>query len=389
MGSFFLGKSRIIKIKGQETKVWRLRGTNDFFVDEQGRFISWRWQPKAEPKTTPFQRTQETWSPEDGEYVTYERGLASAWRARRLALFEAWKKRLPKIEQVLALIEEDTREQFFRASPLRPENLSPKLKEKLKEAGFIFLKAKKPELKEANIKILFLCQDIKNRLNVGALLARATAITDRLRERLQGIYSWVGEYSGHVQFLGLMQNQADRLFEKIGRETKILSRHAFYSKGAIGTVQAKALIDKIVSLENLILNLKPLRPYSRWSEMMISDFQEGTKAVKAKNCSLGRVLVARIRLSIEVKRQQREMDKFLLALEQDAILGRWREDEYRHWLDSMIGIFQKLGKEEAKVIFREPVCSLIVAFLFQARGMLVAKSFTDLTEAIKQAYVLL
>lgn len=389
MDSFFLGKPKSIKIRGEEIKVWRLRGTDDFYVDEQGRFISWRWQPKAQPKTTPFQRAQETWSPEEGVYVTYERGLASAWRARRLALFGAWKKRLPKVEQILALIEEDTREQFFRARPLRPENLSPKIKEKLREAGFVFIKARKPELKEVNIKILFLCKDIKNRLNVGALLARATAITDRLRERLQGIYSWVGEYSGHVQFLGLMQQQADRLFKKIDRETKILSRHAFYSKGAIRTVQAKALIDKIVSLENLILNLKPLRPYGRWSEMMILDFQEAIKAVREKDYGLGRVLLMRIRLSIEIKRQQREMDRFLLALEQDAILGRWREDEYRRWLDSMIGIFQKLGKEEAKVIFREPVCGVAVAFLLQAREMLRSKNFTDLNEAVRQVYVLL
>ncbi|MFH1657075.1 MAG: hypothetical protein ABH919_01290, partial [bacterium] len=247
----------------------------------------------------------------------------------------------------------------------------------------------KPELKEANVKILFLCQDIKNRLNVGALLARATAITDRLRERLQGIYSWVGEYSGHIQFLGLMQQQADRLFEKIGRETKILSRHTFYSKGAIRTVQAKALIDKIVSLENLILNLKPLRPYGRWVEMMIVDFEEAIKAVRAEDYGLGRVLVAKIRLSIEVKRQQREIDKFLLALGQDAVLGRWCGDEYRRWLDNMISIFENLGKEEAKIIFREPVCALVVVFLFQARAMLAAKNFFTLTEAIKQAYVLL
>jgi hypothetical protein len=122
---------------------------------------------------------------------------------------------------------------------------------------------------------------------------------------------------------------------------------------------------------------------------MILDFQEAIKAVREKDYGLGRVLLMRIRLSIEIKRQQREMDRFLLALEQDAILGRWREDEYRRWLDSMIGIFQKLGKEEAKVIFREPVCGVAVAFLLQAREILRSKNFTDLNEVVRQVYVLL
>lgn len=389
LDAFFAKRKRGIIVNGGELEVYKSKGGQDIYLDVWGRFILGRWQPKAEPKATPRQRAREPWRPEEKKYSIYGKGLLSAWRGRQLAMFAAWQKRLPMFNIVLRLIQEETRGKIQQG---KVEKFLTQLKIKLWRIGFLLLKSPKPEIGEAKTKILFLYRDIEGGLNIGALLAETVAITDRLMERLQGIYGWLAVYSSQSRFLDFLQARVDEVFSRVEKTLKIMRRHPVFNGGSVTKGQLSSLANKIEIVESDLENLRPFLPYRPWVEMAVSDLKQMSETLKKKEFSPLCLPLERIMVSFEIKRQQREMDRFLLKLGKDQILSNWNGDNYRCWLIRRMDDFEALKKVETRVVFREPVCAAVIAFLSQAKEMVFLRnfgSFAKLHRAVSQAYVLL
>ncbi len=239
---------------------------------------------------------------------------------------------------------------------------------------------------------MFLYRDIKKGLNIGALFARTTAISDRLRERLQAIYGWLAVYSSQSRFLDFLQARVDEVFSRVEKGLKVMKQQAVFIGGSVSADQLSSLTNKIKIVESDLDNLRPFLPYRPWVEMAVSDLKQMSETVGEKDYFFLRLPFERLLVSFEIKRQQLEMDKFLLQLGRDQILGKWQENNYQCWLKREITVFEALKKEEDQVAFREPVCAAIIAFLSQAKEMVFLRnfrSFAKLHRAVSQAYVLL
>jgi len=386
LDAFFRKRTEALIIEGKPLEIRRSKGGQDIYLDSFGRFILGRWQPKKEPKSTPFQRARERWYPDEKRYSIYGKGLLSAWRGRQLAMFEAWNRRLPMYEDILRIITEEVGEKIQER---KMEKFLPELKIKLWRTGFLLMESPKPEVGEAQTKILFLYRDIKEGLNIGALLARTTAISARLRERLQAIYGWVAVYSSQSRFLDFLQSQADQVFLRVEKSLKIMRRHPIFAEDAVSNQQISSLANKIKIICDDLENLRPFLPYRPWVQMVALDFEQMSELLKQKNYFSLHLPLERILVSFEIKRQQRQIDTFLLKLGKDQILGKWQENHYRRWLEYFITAFSALEGAESKIVFLEPVCAVVNAFLSQAKDLLPMKNFAKLNRAVSQAYVLL
>jgi len=381
--AYFVGKTSQINVDGNQLPVRKAKG-QDIYLDELGRFILGRWQPKPEPKTTPRQRARDPWPSELKGYIIYSRGLASAWRGRQLAMFRAWRLSIPTVQKLESVFEGE-----IRGGILRGGNLSVKTKLQLWKSGFIFLKAKKTELQEAHLKIIFLYRDLQGAINIGAALARTTAITDRLRERLEGIYGWVAVYAGQSGFLNAMQKSVDKIFDHLEQTLKVMQKHSFFKEQNISESQTANLLAAVRLLEREVENLKPIRPYRAWAGMTKLDLIFLAGAVKLRDFDSGRDYLQRILVSFQIKRQQRYMDKFLLELGKGQIQNKWKS-VFDHWLERTIASFKWLQQEEEHARFRAPVCEKFIDFVLEAKEVLKEEgSIAAITKPLKEAYSLL
>ena len=381
--AYFVAKTSQLNIEGQ-LPVRKAKGGHDIYLDELGRFILGRWQPKPEPKTTSLQRARDPWPPELKGYVIYSRGLASAWRGRQLAMFRAWRLNIPTLEKL-----ERSFENEIRGGILRGGNLSAKTKLQLWKSGFIFLKAKKTELQEAHLKIIFLYRDLQGTINIGAALARTTAITARLRERLEGIYGWVAVYAGQSGFLNAMQKSVDEIFNRMEHTLKVMQKHSFFGDQFISESQTGNLLAAVRLLEREVENLKPFRPYRVWAEMMELDLIALADAIKSREFVAGGHFLQRMLVSFHIKRQQWFMDKFLFELGKGQILNKWK-NVFDYWLERTISSFKWLQQEEEHAKFREPVCEIVIDFLLEAKEALKdGASIAAITKPLRDAYLIL
>lgn len=382
--TFFVTKTGEIDVDGKRLPVRKAKGGQDIYLDELGRFILGRWQPKPEPKTTPLQRSRDPWPAELKGYIVYPRGLASAWRSRQLAMFGAWKVRIPPLNEVSKLLQEE-----IRIERSRREKLSPKIQAKLWKSGYLFVRAEKPELREAHKKIIFLYRDLQDAVNIGAALARTTAITDRLRERLEGIYGWLAVYSGQSGFLNVMQKSVDKIFDRMEHTLRAMQKHSFFRDQFIAKSQMGNLLAAVWLLEMEVENLKPFRPYRAWAKMMGLDLIAVSGAIKSREFATGKHFLQRILVSFQVKRQQRHMDKFLFELSKGQILNKWKSI-FDYWLERTILSFKWLQQEEEQAKFREPVCEKFIDFVIEAKEALKnGASIAAIAKPLKDAYFLL
>ncbi len=367
----------------ENRKIRKAKGGHDIGLDENGEFIMGRWQPKSDPKTTPLQRLRDPWPSGLKRYVVYKRGLASAWRSRQFAMFEAWRKRIPAFEKLKELFERELRIQIKRR-----EKLSPKIMARLWKAGYLFLKVQKPGLREAKTKIVFLYRDLQGDINIGSALAVATAISARLREELDGTYGWVAVYSGQSSFLNAIQKAVDRSFDKVEHALKTMRRHSFFTEQFLPESQVEPLMVAIRILEKEVENLLPIKPYREWAEFVKMDLNALNQAVRLRRFDEGAHFLQTILVSFEMKRQQRFMDKFLLNLGKAQILNVWK-DIFVHWLERLIDTFTKLQPEEGAV-FQEPVCEKFISKLLEAKEVLKnGSSIAAFAKPLKEAYLFL
>ncbi len=383
LDEFFSQKKIWIQIregeKEEKLEVRKAKGGLDVFADYLGRIITGFWRPKAKPKETPFQRAKDEWRPEEKIFIVFERGFVSAWRSRHLALFGAWKIRLPQLEQVKEIASQ------MRTEILSACTVSPKLMRKLWQTGFIDLKSRKIETKETQTKILFLYRDAQNGLNIGALLARNTAIAKRIKERLYGIYSWVSVYSSQSNFLTRMQMRADEIFKEIKGQITSL-RNNYFLKESEDSHRANIQIEKA---QEGLEALKPLRPYNLWAAQMMKDLELLGGAISSNDRFAGRVLANRVFVSLRIKQEQRQLDGFLLSLGKNQIDKKWNGGFYENWFKGLIKTFGSLKKLEDEAQFRRPVCKAIIKFLYEGETLLAEESFLKLHKPLQRAYELL
>jgi len=361
-------------------KARKAKGGCDVYADSLGQIITGYWLSKVDIKPTPFQRAAAIWRPEEKRWIVFDRGFVSAWRSRCLALYGARQKRLPQLLRVEKLVGDIRHEISLKA------DVPPELKRKLWQTGFLLTKPRKPATKEAQAKIFFLYRDVKMGLNIGALLARTTAIADRLKERLHGIYSWVSVYSGQSNFLESIQMRAKEIFSEIKTQIALLQKNEYFSKDSVGYHYTGLLVDKIACAQEELEKLKPLRPYAFWAAEMIEDLRLLDQTISDEDRTQGKLLVARLYVSLRIKQEQRELDKFLLLLGEHQIIKKYETADYLLWFDRAIKTFGFLKKLEKEVQFRRPVCGAIIKYLYGAKLSLKEKSLLKIREQLAMAY---
>jgi len=385
----FLGRERVVPvIGGKKLKVRQMPGT-DIFIAADGSFVLPRWQGKEEGQT-PHQRAQKKWRPKELGYVVYSQGLSAALRSRQLALFQARTVSCPSYQMAWAVFAEEVRSGIIAEETMDPQKISSDLRHKLQAFGFVFQRARKTGVQEAMVKILFLYQDEAVGLNVGAMLARTVAITDRLRERLIGMYAWTRKYLAQESTLLMMEtivketiSQAAKQMEKLGYDSTMLQ--------GVGDKKTQRLIaDRLTTLSMRLEPLKFFQPFSRWMTFVMKDFDELFKAVAKQDFILVQALIERIRFSMSLKFIQRSLDRLLLRVGQDAIIKRLDWNNYEVWVMDLGGRLRNLAVKEERVGLREKVCRSAALALFAASlEANEERRLASFKAAVKRAYAVL
>jgi len=379
---FFRQKPVIIEVGGIKQSVRKAIGSHDVYVDEQGQFILGRWQPKPVYKTTPLQRARDPWPPDLKGYIIYPRGLASAWRSRQLAMFGAWRQRIPTLEKLTILFDKEIRERIRRRV-----RLSSKNEAKLWRAGYLLMKSRKPELKEAQTEIFFLYRDLKGDINIGAALAETTAITSRLREALEGTYGWLAVYSGQASFLNQIQKYVDHVFDKAKHSFTAMFKHGFFTKQAIPDSQVVPLLKALGDLEENLLSLESIQPYRAWAKFTLMDLKALVNAIKLRRFDEGEHFLLTLLASFEIKRQQRFFDRFLLETGKACVTGKWK-DVFGHWLERLLTAFKQLQIGEEALKFRQPVCEKMVDSFLSAKDIINSGgNLKQVARILREAYL--
>lgn len=385
----FLGRERVVTlIDGSKLKVRQWPGT-DFCIAPDGSFVMPRWQGKEEGET-PHQRRQKKWRAKELKYVVYSQGLPAALRSRQLALFQAQVVSCPTYQAALSVFAEEVREGIIIKGTMDPQKISLALRHKLQAFGFVFQRAQKTGVKETMVKILFLYQDEAAGLNVGAMLARTVAITDRLRERLLDFYSWVRKYSAQEIVLRAIQSMVDGAIEEAVGQMKSLRRSSAMMRGS-GDREAQRLIaDQLTTMSMRLEPLKAIQPFSRWISFVMEDLKAASQAIKKQDFILVRAMVERILFSVELKKVQKSLDRLLLRLGQDSIVKRPAWNSYEVWAADLGGRLRDLTTKEEQVGLREKVCrSAALALFMAAEEADKMRRLKHFKEAVKRAYVLL
>lgn len=375
----FLGRERVVTlVDGTKLKVRQLPGASDIFVAPNGSIVMPRWSGKEEGKT-PLKRRRKKWSPKELGYVVYSQGLPAALRSRQLALFQAQKISAPTYEQALAVFADEVREYIIINGTMDPQKISPDLRRKLQAFGFVFQRAQKLGVKEAMVKILFLYQDEKSGLNVGAMLVRTVAITDRLRERLLGMYGWVRKYLAQENSLSAIDQLVKDTINQAAKQLDYLWREIREFSGPGNRKTQKLIIDKLARLSLRLEPLKLIQPFSRWMAFVMEDFDEMTQAIKTKDKQgfvLACALTERILFSIRLKSIQRSLDRLLLRVGQDMVIKKFDWNHYAVWTAALAYNLSVLVGQETTVRLREKVC--------EAAYWLLLSAALEAEEAVKE-----
>lgn len=394
--NLFLGQERAVTVKGKKLNVRKIPGT-DIFIASDGSFVMPRWRGKEEGQT-PHQRAQKKWSKEELSYVVYSQGLPAALRGQRLALFRAREVLVPTYQHALGMFQREVRGAIIMSKSVDPKNFSPELWRKLREFGFVVQRAKLVGTKEAGIKILFLYQDIAEGLNVGAMLARVVAITDRLRDRLLGLYAWVRKYSAQEKVLKAIETEINQIISEVTSRLRMLGRGEQITiiQGTGNRRVQKLIVDQLTTLSMKLEPLRLVQPFSRWMDFVTEDFDDLLAALQqqddeGKNYILARALIERILFSIQLKKIQHEIDLLLLRVGQDAIIKQPAWNNYATWAISLAVQFQSLASQEKRVGLREKVCCRAGRALYEASELAGADkpSLSLFKAAVKRAYAIL
>lgn len=385
----FLGKERLVPVKGgKKLKVRQLLGT-DIFIAADGAFVLPRWQGKEEGET-PHQRRGKKWSQKELGYIVYPQGLLSALRSRQLALFKAQVIGCPTYQAALVVFAEEVRKGIIIKCTMDPQKISPALRQKLQAFGFVFQRAQKTGVKEAMTKILFLYQDEERGLNVGAMLTRTVAITDRLRERLLGLYVWIRKYQAQERALLMMEAAIKKTIFKAAQQMEELGYDSAMLQGAGGKKAQRLIADRLTTLSMRLEPLKLVQPFSRWMAFVMKDFDELSKAAAKQDFILVQALTERIRFSMGLKAIQRSLDRLLLRVGQDTIIKRPDWNSYEVWTADLGERLCGLSLKEEKVGLRERVCSAAGQALREASQEAgTAHRLEPFKAAVKRAYAIL
>ncbi len=388
---FFLGQPVVLRVGRRKVQARRLPGTNDVFIGEGGEVMLPRWQSRDQAETlkTPLQRSRKKRDADKEKgWAIYPSGLPSALRGRKLALLRARRFNLPTLEKALRIFEGSVRANLFSAEPkLDSRRLPAGLRDHLRRFGFAFRRAKKPGVKEVLVQIWFLHRDYQGGLNVGAMLARNVAITDRLRESLAGLYAWSAKYSAQERVLQAFQEYIYALLREAERQLDLLHQ----SGRQISPAQKRAVADKLVMMAQDIKPLKAIQPFSRWAMFMFQDLQGAYRALRSENVILFQALIERLMFSLELKRRQQEIDSFLLWFGEGEILDQQdsRSKAYADWALRKAQEFQASTEKEEEVGLREEVCFIAGSFLAQAVGLADHKKWPAFKRAVKEAHAVL
>ncbi|MBU2220302.1 hypothetical protein KJ665_04155 [Patescibacteria group bacterium] len=384
----FLGRERVLTVKGEKLKVRQLPGT-DIFIATDGSFVMPRWQGKEEGQT-PHQRAQKKWSTKELRYVVYSQGLSVALRSRQLALFQAEKIACPTYKKALTVFLEEVRSAIISNETMDFQKMSPVLRHKLQTFGFVFQRAQKTGVQEAMVKILFLYQDGADGLNVGAMLARTVAITDRLRERLLGMYGWVRKYQAQEGALKIIFSMVQETISQVSTQMNKLRQDSALIWGEGNKRSQRLVADRLTTLSISLEPLKLIQPFSRWTTFVIKDFDEMFQATKDQDFVLTRALIERILFSIGLKNVQVSLDRLLLRLGQETIIKKFNWHDYASWTGTLAARLDGLVAHEARVGLREKVCRVAALALHVAsQEASTGCRLKHFKAAVKRAYAVL
>lgn len=382
-----LGKKRILLIGGQKVEARLLVGSNDIYVSSRGEIIMPFWWPEEKKGETPGQRERAGWKAAERHWRVYS-GLNTALRGMKVALFKGRLREIPFFEKILAIAREDLREKIIGRESFR--DLPKKTKQELFEAGLVLEKAKKPELQEVWIKMLFLYRDLADgRLNVGALLARSTAISDRLMERLRGLYSWGNKYSLREKFLELAEEQARVLIQSFDRRIKFMVRHEAFIKNATTPAQRKLIIDKLAFSSREMGSLLGVEPFSRWAEFVIADLDEAAERIKEKKYDSAKNLLNKIAFSLKLKKGQEAIDRLIMIIDEDQIRGKINRDLYFQEIHKLLELFIGAEDQEERLGFKEKIGVRASSLLMLAFAQLKDGLIKELKKTLKEVEDLL
>jgi len=385
-----MGASDYIVYKGKQVKVWRLAGTSGIYSDAHRRVYIQRWEEEGEPAKTPFQRAKKRWKPGERKFSRFDEGITSAGRGLRLAQRGAYKIYIPRYEEIKEIIEEELREKIITKDFFRWEDLENDFKEKILQVGFVLGRALKVESQEGYSQISFLILDADGRINVGAALARTTALSDRLRERLQAIYAWLAVFSGREQGLAIIDMRFRQLSKELETQLKLWMRHSALTRGRTTALQQKVLSDKVSIVSSQLRPFTELRPFDRWASFTISDLEAASKAIKDSSLLLARAILERVKVAFDVKKRQWVLDNFLYNIQANG-LDNGRRVLCLQKLLAIQSDFLKLAAAEARVGFIEPVCQMVADCLGRSAIMLKDShsGLSKVLKPIKEAYMLL
>ncbi len=381
-----LGEKKVIIYRGKPLRVQELKGVAGIYFDiRQRRLFQLYWEEKAESAKTPRQRLKKQWQRKERKFRLFREGVVSCQRGLHAAQLKACLKGVPSWEQALKFFEEEIRETIIVKTFFSPTLLSPTIVKGLLRQGFVFERSKKTELKEAATQIYFLIKDREKTVNVGACLARTVAITDRVKERLSGVYAWSHKYSAQEQVLAAIQKGFHETISILDDQLKLWNRHAALAKGETTELQQRLLQDKMVCASKDLEPYAELRPFAGWAWFTINDLTGAGKAIRDGEYEKGRLLLDRIKISLDIKNKQREIDNLLWRFNEDAVFGRKDFNYYFGVIRSLLGAFAGLAEKEKTSGFKRPVCRDVECYLKQAEEHLLGRSLSKAKKALKRA----
>jgi len=385
----FLGRQELIPYGKKRIYARRLSGTRIYVgVHQKGLFQPY-WSEKDEQAQTPGQRQKKRWRLEERKFRRFEAGVASTSRGERLAILRTAQKNLPILERALELFENEFREDIISKEFFRLERMPSAIQQELLRHGFMFIKARKQGIRETVVQIYFLLKGIGGTVNVGAFLARATAVTDRLRERLNSIYAWCRKYTDESQTLEAIQRQFDETFKRLEQQLALWKQHEVFHRDRTSDLQQKILQDKMAIVARRLTPFIELQPFAGWAWFTLNDLDQAREAIRKGDYLLAQAVLERIRVSLEIKKKQRKLDDLLWRIEADKALKRWNGDFYLHTITVLSGLFEELAAKEQKAAFKKPICWEVLKYLQKAEALLPEKNFRRLKEPLKKAYLLL
>jgi hypothetical protein len=383
-------RKKVLKVGKRLIEVNQLIGSDDIFIGPEGVIIISYWQPKEIKGKTPGQRKRAKWGKEEIHYKIYKQGLLSALRGMRTALFRAKIKDIPFYRQARSIINKSVRGAIIEKN-LSLKKLPKSVQRDLREIGFVLQRANKTETKEALTKLLFLYQDGKQGLSVGAMLARNTAIGDRLVERLEGLYSWNKKFSLREKILSIVFSQIKTLIDSFQKEINFLVHHEIFSKGKTTPLQRKIIVDKLVFSSREIGSLVGINPFWYWAEFVLMDLAEAIGEIKKSREGEAKKILARILLSVAIKKYQGEISRLLLRFDQEKITGKVKANAnfYIKKLDNLFFSFLSIEPQEKALGFKERVSDQVCSFLAIAKTGMEYGDLKVFKEALKEAEAVL